>query len=581
MPVSPATHASARNAVHALGAITGVLISLAAGWIIARDYESTVQNAELHLDSYAVVIAENTRLALLTAPPEVIAEMKGVSEPNPGATAVHEFFAQLYSRLNLTYTGRITLIRRDGTLVTTVPRRDELAGRKYAEHSLFSGGLKPRETGSLEAPGLVDTDRRLIAYRDLTGYPVLVVVSTPMAQVLAEWRRDGLAIAFGALLLAAMSGAASLFLGRQLRLTDQLTENIVNNEKRLNSIMASTMDAIITVDQNQEIIVFNNAAGEIFQCSAKEALGGRLERFIPERFREAHAEHVTRFGSEGKTMRRMGRGMVLAGRRTDGQEFPIDASISHTTVEGHELYTVILRDISERERANEALNRSNRELRELYESMHQVREAERMRIARELHDELAQWLTALKMDATWIATRLPQEHEQLVGKAERMKAVVDDTVAAVRRIAADLRPVMLDDLGLVSAVESLLNDLSERTGVDVRLDGTGDELALHDPLATAVYRMIQEALTNIARHAQAKTVIVEIRAADQRLSVRVRDDGRGLKPDPNRKSFGVLGIRERARTLGGDARIYSPPEGGTVVEIDIPLGAQRVSGAAA
>jgi signal transduction histidine kinase len=263
--------------------------------------------------------------------------------------------------------------------------------------------------------------------------------------------------------------------------------------------------------------------------------------------------------------------LVLAGLRRDGEEFPIDASISQVTVSGQRFYTVILRDITERQRAADALARSNEELREMYESMHEVREAERTRIARELHDELAQWLTALKMDVSWIRSRLPQDETQLVGKADRMKGVVDSTIAAMRRIAADLRPVMLDDPGHMPAIENLLNDLAERTGIEVSLKGSGALESLRDPLVTAAYRMIQEALTNVARHSRATRVAVALDIDGGRLGVTVRDNGRGLDPDPDRKSFGLLGIRERARTLGGEARIYSPPAGGTVVEIGVPL----------
>jgi PAS domain S-box-containing protein len=331
------------------------------------------------------------------------------------------------------------------------------------------------------------------------------------------------------------------------------------------------MDAIITMDERQNVCLFNTAAELVFKCSAKEAMHAPLDRFIPERFRAGHREHVARFGRSGETMRRMGETMVLYGLRTTGEEFPIDASISHVTVSGEKYYTVILRDITERKRAADELQHSHQQLRELYEAMHEVREGERTRIARELHDELAQWLTALKMDASWIASRLPREHEQLVTKAERMKGVVDNTVAAMRRIAADLRPVMLDDLGLVPAIENLLYDLSERTGIAVNLAGGAGDAELKEPYATAVYRMVQEALTNVARHSGASSVEVHVAAQGERLFVRIRDNGRGFDPDPERKSFGVLGIRERARTLGGAARIFSPQEGGTVVEIEIPL----------
>jgi PAS domain S-box-containing protein len=387
------------------------------------------------------------------------------------------------------------------------------------------------------------------------------------------------ASALGALLFAALGAAAACLIRRELGLSSKRTHD-ADGELRLHSIISSAMDAIITIDERQQIVLFNTAAENIFGCSASEAVGSPIDRFIPVRYRTQHLQHVKRFGESGSTMRRMGGALVLAGLRANGEEFPIDASISHTTVDSHRFYTVILRDVSERERATEALRRSHQELRELYESIHEVREAERTRIARELHDELAQSLTALKMDAAWIAGRLPPECWELAGKADRMKSVVDSTVAAVRRIAADLRPVMLDDLGLVPALDSLLNDLAERTGIEVRLVAPADELLLQDPLATAAYRMVQEALTNVARHAKATAVIIEVSVDDRALRIRVRDNGRGLMPDPNRKSFGLAGIRERARTLGGDARVYSPAQGGTVVHIEVPLAGQPVAGAA-
>ncbi|OGA53041.1 MAG: hypothetical protein A3G24_24410 [Betaproteobacteria bacterium RIFCSPLOWO2_12_FULL_62_13] len=466
------------------------------------------------------------------------------------------------------------------------------------------------------------------------------------------------------------------------------------------------MDAIVTIDENHNIVLFNAAAEKIFRTAARDAVGRPLDRFVPRRFGDLHRRHIQRFGETGVTMRRMGGEVGLFGLRSDGEEFPIDASISQVAVGGYRFYTVILRDITqrkraeaeirkerdtaqryldiagvilvaldsngkvtlinrkgcellgyreeeivgqswcdrfvperqrrdtrnvlgqivvgetqltefhenpvltrsgaerviawhnrmltdengrivgtlssgeditERERAAEALEQSHRQLRELYAAMHEVREAERTRIARELHDELAQWLTALKMDVSWVAARLPGELKPLVDKTQKMKGVVDTTVAAVRRIAADLRPVMIDDLGLVPAIESLLHDFSQRSGVVVGLEADANDVEFREPLATSLYRMVQEALTNVSRHAAASHVEVSIACAVGDLVVRVRDDGRGIEAGAPRKekSFGLLGIQERARTLGGTARFYSPPEGGTVVEIVIPLHAYR------
>ncbi len=337
------------------------------------------------------------------------------------------------------------------------------------------------------------------------------------------------------------------------------------------------MDAIITVDEGQRILMFNAAAERIFGCPAADAVGGPLDRFIPERFRAAHRGHIRRFGETGETTRMMGARIPLLGLRAGGEEFPIDASISQARIDGGRLYTVILRDITERKRAEDALERSYRELRELSAVMHEVREAERLRIARELHDELAQWLTAIKMDISWLSARLPRDQAQLVDKAERMKSLVDTTVAAVRRIAADLRPVMLDDLGLVAALESLLHDLSQRTGVVVSFEADEARLDFGEPLSSALYRIAQEALTNVARHAQATEVSIGIRIDGDRLVLTVRDNGRGFDVEAvtRGRSYGVLGIRERARTLGGSARFERLAGGGTLVEVVIPVARYR------
>jgi two-component system sensor kinase len=343
------------------------------------------------------------------------------------------------------------------------------------------------------------------------------------------------------------------------------------------------MDAIITVDARQRVVMFNAAAERIFRCPAIDAIGGPLDRFIPERFCAAHRAHVEHFGATGTTVRRMGSEKVLYGLRTDGEEFPIEASISQVSVDGNKLFTVVLRDISIRVKAAAEIERSHRQLRDLYQQMHEVREAERMRIARELHDELAQWLTALKMDVSWLAGRLAPEDERIRDKFERMKGLVDSTVASVRRLAQDLRPAMLDDLGVVPAIEHLLHEFSQRSGIVVGLETATGDVEFKEPLATAVYRIVQEALTNVARHARATEVRVTMRIERGELIVSAWDNGVGIRAAAlqSGKPLGILGIKERARTLGGAALVYSPPEGGTVVEFKVPVQPFRGSGGGA
>jgi len=348
---------------------------------------------------------------------------------------------------------------------------------------------------------------------------------------------------------------------------------LAHSEARLRSILDSAMDAIITVDQSQHIVLFNAAAEAVFGYARDQAIGAPLAWFIPERFRTDHSAHVRKFGETGTSSRRMGAQRIVTGLRRNGEEFPIDASISHVSQNGEKFYTVILRDVTERVRAEEALHRSKEELRELASAANSVREQEKSRIARELHDELAQALTALKMDVAWVRERLPGEQAAIAEKLAAMQQMLDSTVAATRRISADLRPLMLDDLGLVPAAEWLVQNFRQRTGIACELALGVPELELRDPHATAVFRILQESLTNIARHAQASLVEVTMDVEDGAVVLTVHDNGRGFVPEESRKpnSYGLMGLRERAYLLGGDVRIDSGRGRGTTIEVRIPV----------
>jgi PAS domain S-box-containing protein len=350
-------------------------------------------------------------------------------------------------------------------------------------------------------------------------------------------------------------------------------EALARGEARTRAILDSAMDAIITVDENQDIVLFNAAAEDVFRCPREQALGSNLARFIPKRSRDAHQGLLKRFGVMGETARRMGRHRVLSGLRTNGEEFPLDASISQIATHGAKFYTVILRDVTERMRAEEALRQSRAELLELASISHTAREQEKSRIARELHDELGQALTALKMDISWIAQQLPAGKAPLVDKVLSMQELLDSTVAATRRISADLRPLLLDDLGLIAACEWLAKDFTHRNGIACEFASGIAEIELDDMHATAVFRMLQECLTNIARHARASLAEVTIDRASEDVILTVRDNGRGFDASAPRKpgSYGLLGLRERATLLGGRVIITSASRQGTIVEIHIPL----------
>ena len=356
------------------------------------------------------------------------------------------------------------------------------------------------------------------------------------------------------------------------RLRDEI--RLAQSEARLRGVLDSAMDAIITIDDRQHIVLFNTAAEAMFGCSQKDAVGAPLNWLIPDRFRTAHGEHVRSFGETQTSTRRMGAQRIVTGLRRNGDEFPIDASISQLSAGGGKFFTVILRDVTERVRAEEALRRSTEELRELGEAAHEAREQEKSRISRELHDELGQALTALQMDVAWFRQRTPQGEAALTAKLDRMEALLNTTVAATRRIAADLRPLMLDDLGLLPAVDWLMDVFTQRTGAECELTLSDNELDISDSQATVVFRTIQESLNNVAKHAQASRVEVCIERHAAGLKVIVHDNGVGFAPEDPRKlnSFGLLGLRERASMLGGQASVTASPGHGTRVEVSFPIG---------
>jgi PAS domain S-box-containing protein len=380
---------------------------------------------------------------------------------------------------------------------------------------------------------------------------------------------------FGA--LAALAGAVGVGLAlafrRRLAVAARLRGELREGEARLDAIVQSAMDAIITVDAGQRIVLFNQAAERMFRIGAREAIGAPLDRFVPEELRTAHRAHIERFGRTGETARRMGRQQALRALRADGTEFPIEASISHATVAGQRLFTVILRDITARLAANAEIERSHAQLRSLTTTMHEVREAERTRIARELHDELGQALTALKMDVDLLQGLAPPERPEVAERTAAMRRLLDSTVATTRRISADLRPLVLDDLGLGAAAEWLVQQLRQRAALAVELAIDPALADLQEPHASAIFRIMQESLTNVAKHARAARVAVRLRREDGRAVLTVEDDGVGIgaADEAKPRSFGLRGIRERVLMLGGEVDVAGRPGGGTTLAVRVPL----------
>jgi signal transduction histidine kinase len=231
------------------------------------------------------------------------------------------------------------------------------------------------------------------------------------------------------------------------------------------------------------------------------------------------------------------------------------------------------------QRAEDQLKTSFNQLRALTARLQSIREEERKRVAREIHDDLGQSLTSIKIDLASLIRTLPAGQIS-ESKAESILRLVDQAIQSVRRIATELRPGILDDLGLVAAVEWAAEEFAARSGARLRLDFPQEDLVIDPGSATAIFRIFQETLTNVTRHANATEVEVRLAKEDDSIALEVRDNGRGMDEElATGRSLGILGMRERALLLKGKLTIHSAPGQGTAVTIRIPIHAARRTGA--
>ena len=336
-------------------------------------------------------------------------------------------------------------------------------------------------------------------------------------------------------------------------------------------IVNNASEAIITVDRDGRIMLANPAAAHMFLARAEQMQGEQLVRFLHPPAGTKGALPTWFRSASGRAGRR-GTDTAATGVRANGEMFPIEGSIS-TSWRGREpLHTIILRDVTERHLVHQKLQRSRDQLRQLSAALQTIREEERTYIARELHDDLGQILASLRMDLT-----LLQKDGTGTAEARRLMAGMETNlltaIASLRRIATNLRPRALDEGGLYFALQGLRDDFVERHAIPATLFADEAELRLDDAASTAIFRIVQEALTNIARHANASHVTMNLYRLNGELLIQIRDDGRGIRAEDMEKaeSLGLIGMRERVWAMNGDITISSEEPPGTRIDIVLPL----------
>jgi PAS domain S-box-containing protein len=233
-----------------------------------------------------------------------------------------------------------------------------------------------------------------------------------------------------------------------------------------------------------------------------------------------------------------------------------------------------IQDVTEQKKTEEQMRLSQEKLRNLYAYMQQMREKEREKIAREIHDEFGTMLTALKIDISWLEKKVGQAHPDTIERLRKDLGLLSTAIKTVQKISSELRPGILDHLGLAAATEWQVKEFATRMGIEWHVDIDMQSADLDRDLSISFFRILQESLTNIARHASASSVRVTLEERGHALHMEITDDGRGITDDQlaNPQSFGLIGIRERVEHLGGEVEIGRAPQGGTTVSIRIPIG---------
>ncbi|MDH4194332.1 MAG: PAS domain S-box protein [Nitrospirota bacterium] len=352
-----------------------------------------------------------------------------------------------------------------------------------------------------------------------------------------------------------------------------------DSREQLQSVVQSTDEGIISLNGQGKVVFWNRGAETLFGFSAEEMQGQTLERIIPERFRLAHQAGIERASRGGKKTVE-GEMFELMGLRREGSEFPLELSLGYWHKNGEIFFTGIVRDITVRKQTEKALQhregelqQSQEELRALGSQLISAQEDERRRLSRELHDDMNQRLAVVALQIQSIQASLP-ESDPMQDTLQRLNEQVSLLSDNVRRLAYQLHPSILDDLGLVVALQSFVKDFSKWEHIPVTFQPQDVSCLLPQDIALCVYRLTQECLRNVAKHAQATQVSVCLKGMETGLQLIITDNGKGFSPEAVRSGthgLGLIGMKERIRSVQGTFDVKASKGQGTIITAWIPL----------
>lgn len=349
---------------------------------------------------------------------------------------------------------------------------------------------------------------------------------------------------------------------RLQRFSQELEEQVRRKTAELFVVFERVSDGFMAFDNAGEITYLNKMAAELNKREPEEMIGENFWQLFPTASTNEFGENFHR--------------AVHTQQNAHFEMFSPSLQLwiecyMYPSADGLSLF---FRDITEKRKAEEAISRSSEELRQLASHLQNIREEERATMAREIHDELGQQLTGLKMDLAWINRKWNKPADDpLTLKITGALSLLDNTIKIVRRIATDLRPSILDDLGLIAAIEWQSQEFQQRSGIAVAFQSSVSEFHFEPASAIGLFRICQESLTNVARHSEAKNVWIELNCTGEDLILSIRDDGNGMgvRVAGEKKTLGLLGMKERAIMMGGRLAINSRPGKGLTLEVAIPL----------
>ncbi|HEY3625744.1 MAG TPA: histidine kinase [Terracidiphilus sp.] len=377
--------------------------------------------------------------------------------------------------------------------------------------------------------------------------------------------------------------AANAQLEAEIREMDKARQELSESRAKLQAALFSMKDSVIITDTEGRFVEFNDAYANLYRFKNREECVRSFSEF-------SHLFEVFTIDGEPLPNEMFPTWRALRGetetnveylyrRKDTGESWIGSLSFAPVRAEDGSITGAVItaRDVTDRKRAEEALRENEKialqreQFQALAERLRRAREEERTRVARDLHDQIGQILTAIKLDLTWMGRHLPKGKDELRERLHGTISLINEGVRSVRIICSGLRPGVLDDLGLAAAIEWQANEFAARTGIECVVSVPVIDLTLEGEQSTEFFRIFQECLTNVMRHAEARSVSVTLREDDGELVLVVTDDGKGFLESEVSDSLGFLGMKERAQVCGGSLDIASSPGSGTTVALRVPL----------